>query len=120
MTHCHLVDSDSVKCNWDSFHLLNNNEQDDELYFPGGKIEALISDAITLSIRKGLPLRDEHLRQCLDDSMPSIELATHLEMTKMAMRFANHLRFIPKEGRWHRLAKQLKLVGGDSDTKLMI
>lgn len=117
MAHCHAERRgegdkvDIVQCNWEEFHSLNDKEQDDEVYFTGGKLESLITDAIAMAVKSDSPLRAKHLFAAMNDSLPSSEMASHEMMTELAMRFSNSLRFIPKEGRWVKMARRLRIVG---------
>ncbi len=120
--HCHTKDRGIFKCNIDEFHSLvfsdddTGKDCDDEIYFTGGMLENIIRRAIEYAERDGERLTAKYLLEALEDYMPPMDMAAHQKMTEMAMQYCNSMRFMPKEGRWHRKARELRLARHSTNT----
>ena len=112
MAHAHVETISETKivrrCNFESDHELDERESDNELYYTGAQLETIISRAIRIAWAQRAKLSSSHLLHVLqEDYIPSLDMLTHEELTKSALMYTNSQRFIPKKGRWAKLAKSV-------------
>lgn len=125
MAHAHseLIGGDSRtvrRCNFDSDHELDEKEKDSELYYTGAQLETIITRAFRIAKSERNKLSQRHLLHVLqEDYIPPVDMLTHEELSKAALMFCNSERFIPKRGKWAKLAKSIGMgVNIDKDRSL--
>jgi len=82
-------------------------EESDEVGLTGAQIETIVRKAYTLASNEGAVLGAEHLRRAFQDFIPGQDFLRYGTMTELALSYCNSERFIP-EGKWKKLAKQLR------------
>ncbi len=119
--HCHLADGQVAKCSIDEFHSITgldvDKDNDDEIYFTGGQLESIVVDANFLASLDNKPLSKEHLFKALENHLPPTEIHEYQQMTELALRYCNDVRFIPKEGRWYKTARRLGIIRASNTAK---
>jgi hypothetical protein len=104
-------------CNEDDDHPGGMEREDDETYYTGGQIESIIRMAFDLA--SGEPLSFDHLMEALNDYIPPRDMITQGTLTRLAMAYTNRKKFIPKDGVWHRMARNLGMISNkDKSNKL--
>ncbi len=91
-------------------HDLDDRERDDELYYTGAQLEAILSRAFRRSVAENMPLSKSHLLYVLqNDYIPPVDMLTHEELSRAALLFTNSARFLPRKGKWANMAKAMRV-----------
>ena len=127
MTHCHVDNISSSdgrnnkrvrKCNYQEDHDIDLDEKEDELFFTGAQLEYLVSEAFRLASGEGVSLGQRHMLAAFSDYIPPASMIDYDSMSELAISFSNSHRFIPKSGRWAKLARGLGIVSKNDQPRV--
>ncbi|MDP3954441.1 MAG: AAA family ATPase [bacterium] len=115
-THYHVKEDKIMVCNWDEYHMsgmASPKDEEAQILFTGAQVEEILRRAYAIASRgkQREPLSEEHLIRALNDFPVSRNVATYERMTEVALSYCNSKRFVPKEGRWAKIARGIGASG---------
>ena len=105
-----------MSCNWEEDHpdgLGSQKDEESQILFTGAQIEEILRRAYAIASRKVKKpcLKKPHLFKALEDYTVSRNVSTYEKMTQVALGYRNSNRFVPKKGRWAKIARGINISG---------